>query len=93
MKFAFLWLYVLVLAMVWIFYVILSIHAKKFSKFSTVIDRNLKLLFIFLLFLSISWFLIIIFWNLTNFSSSNLFWDKPASVKVEKYDVDTNIGY
>lgn len=92
MKLLLWWAFTLLLVFVWIFYVVLSIHSKKFSKFSTVIDRNLKLVFIFLLFLSISWYAIIIFWNLWNFDT-RFFWDIPTSAKVEKYDIDSNTNY
>lgn len=91
MIYFFLWIYTLILTFVWIFFVILSIHAKKFSKFSTVIDRNLTFLFIFLLFLSISWYFIIIFWNF--WEITNLF-GSPNSASVEvPYSVNENINY
>lgn len=63
MKTLLLWTYTLFLIIIWTFYIIANIHAKKFSNFSTNINKVLLFLFAFLLFLSISWYLVIIFWN------------------------------
>ena len=55
--------FAIILVLVWWLYVLASIHAKKFAKFSTNINKVLTFLAIFLLVLSICWILVLIFWN------------------------------
>lgn len=80
MKALLLWLFTLVLVFVWVFYVIIYIHSKKFINFSNVMWRHLTILVFFLIFLSISWYLIIIFWDFSSLSFWNDSW-KVINIK------------
>ncbi len=93
MKALFLWLFTLILVFVWIFFVIADIHAKKFENFSTNINKVTKFLMIFLLILSISGYLLIIFWNYYENPISNFLNKNWSSVKLEKTDSFENITY
>lgn len=61
MTLMYLWIYTLLLVFVWGFFIVAKIHAYKFKNFSNYIEKVTWFLLIFLIFLSISWYLIIIF--------------------------------
>lgn len=64
----YLWLYTLVLAIVWWFFIVAKIHSYKFKNFSTNIEKVTKVLLSFLIILSILWYVLIFSW----FSSSTV---------------------
>lgn len=69
MKLFFLWIFILFLIFVWGFYAIATIHSKKFINFSKHMWKVNSFLFIFLLFLTISGLLLILFSDIKfNFS-------------------------
>lgn len=72
----YIWIYTLVLAIIWGFFIVAKIHANKFKSFSNHIKIVTKVLFIFLLTLSILWYILIIF------NSSN------TKVEVKNYNSD-----
>ncbi len=61
MTLMYLWIYTLLLVFIWAFFMVAKIHAYKFKNFSNYIEKVTGFLLIFLIFLSISWYLIIIF--------------------------------
>lgn len=61
MTLMYLWIYTLLLVFIWGFFMVAKIHAYKFKNFSNYIEKVTWFLLIFLIFLSISWYLIIIF--------------------------------
>jgi amino acid transporter len=63
MTFVYLWLYITLLLWIWWFYTIARMNAMKFKNFSTHITPASNILMIFLIILSIMWFLFIL--NLT----------------------------
>ncbi|PZM81966.1 hypothetical protein DLH72_04675 [Candidatus Gracilibacteria bacterium] len=82
-------LFTLVLVFVWIFFVIASIHSKKFANFSNYINKNTTFLFIFLLFLSISGYLIIIFGDFSKDPIGKFFGSKSAGqVNLDINEID-----
>lgn len=90
MKVLLLGLFTLILVCVWIFFVIANIHAKKFKNFSSNLNKVTNFLFFFLLTLSILWYVLIIFWNISEKNFFNLF-DKD--VKIENQDFFDNTTY
>lgn len=58
----YIWIYTFILAMVWWFFIVAKIHSYKFKNFSTNIENVTKILLWFLIFLSLLWYLVIIFW-------------------------------
>lgn len=61
MLFMYLWFYTFMLAILWWFFIIAKIHAYKFKNFSTNIEKVTKTLLIFLISLSLIWYIVIIF--------------------------------
>ncbi len=66
MFFVYIWLYTFVLAIAWGLFIVAKMHSYKFKNFSTNIEKITTILFIFLLFLSITWYILIFFldWNI-----------------------------
>jgi len=63
--FVYIWLYTFVLAIAWALFVVLKMHSYKFRNFSENIEKITTILFIFLLILSITWYILIFLlgWN------------------------------
>lgn len=57
----YLWIYTVVLAIVWWFFVVTRIHAYKFKNFSSNISKFANILLVFLIILSILGFILIFF--------------------------------
>ncbi len=69
----YLWLYTVVVAILWWLFMVVKIHAYKFKNFSENISKITTILLFFLIFLSISWYVIIFI------STSN------TTIKVDDY--------
>ncbi|MBF0913396.1 hypothetical protein HXK64_00255 [Candidatus Gracilibacteria bacterium] len=94
MKLILLGLFTLVMVGVWIFFVILSIHAKKFANFSRFINKGLSFLFIFLLFLSISGYVLILFGDLSENPIGNfLNGSSTKPINLKEIDFSKNTTY
>ena len=59
--FVYIWLYTFILAVVWGFFVVLKMHAYKFKNFSKNITRMTNILLIFLIILSLVWYVLVYF--------------------------------
>lgn len=55
----YLWSYTLFLAFIWWFFIVAKIHAYKFKNFSNHIVKVTKVLLIFLIILSLLWYILI----------------------------------
>ncbi len=73
MTFIYLWIYTLVLIFVWWFFIVAKLHTDKFKNFSPYIKIVTKFLAVFLIILSIIWYILI--FNLPN--------SNPSSAKLE----------
>jgi len=67
MNYLLLWIYILFLAFIWGVFIIAKIHAYKFKNFSHNIEKVTTALFIFILSLSIIWFILIFYMDLGNY--------------------------
>lgn len=67
MNYLLLWIYILFLAFIWGVFIIAKIHAYKFKNFSHNIEKVTTALFIFILSLSIIWFILIFYMDLENY--------------------------
>lgn len=59
-------IYIIVLLIVWSFYAVSRIHSMKFKNFSMHIKPLTNLLLLFLIILSLTWFILILSLNLDN---------------------------
>ncbi len=64
---AYLGLYTFILLFVWWFFIVAKIHAYKFKNFSYHIEKVTMSLFISLLVLSITWYIMIFFMDTSSF--------------------------
>lgn len=82
MNLMYLWLYTLILGILWWFFIIAKIHAYKFKNFSNNIERITTLLLFVLIFLSVSWYIVLlywIFWKSTNYVDN---FDEPWAYEI-----------
>lgn len=75
MTLMYLWIYTLLLVFIWGFFIVAKIHAYKFKNFSNYIEKVTWFLLIFLIFLSVCWYLIIIF-----------LWDDSTTIDFKESD-------
>ncbi len=75
MTLMYLWIYTLLLVFIWGFFIVAKIHAYKFKNFSNYIEKVTWFLLIFLIFLSICWYIIIIF-----------LWDDSTTIDFKESD-------
>lgn len=61
MLFLYIGLYLFILALLWGFFIVAKLHSYKFKNFSSNIEKVTVVLFVFLLFLSISGFVLLFF--------------------------------
>lgn len=68
MTLIYLWIYTLILVFLWVMFVFAKLHAYKFKAFSTHIEKVTKFMVIYLITLSIIWYILILFssWNHLN---------------------------
>jgi len=57
----YLWIYTLLLALLWWLFIVAKIHAYKFKNFSNDIVKITNILLIFLIILSVIWYVLIFF--------------------------------
>jgi len=94
MRLFLIWAFTLLLVIVWIFYIIISIHSKKFANFSTSMNKVLFVLFCVLLFLSISWYFVLGFGKLSWSSISDFFsWSSETKVDLKDLNIWDNTTY
>lgn len=77
-------IYTFILLMVWWFFIVAKIHAYKFKNFSYNIEKVTITLFIFLLVLSIIWYILIFFLDTSESWKQSLKW-KTTSDNNEIY--------
>jgi len=71
MLLVYIWLYTFILVVAWALFIVAKLHSYKFKNFSTDIEKVTTTLFIFLLSISILWYILIFFlgWNVNNSAS------------------------
>ena len=94
MRLFLIWAFTLLLVIVWIFYIIISIHSEKFANFSSSMNKFLFALFCVLLFLSISWYFVLGFGKLSWSSISDFFsWSSETKVDLKDLNIWDNTTY
>ena len=73
MTLIYLWIYTLVLVFLWVMFIFSKLHAYKFKAFSSHIEKVTKVVVIYLVILSVLWYIIIIFWTLDTWSNIKKF--------------------
>ena len=63
MLFMYLGVYTICLALLWWLFIVAKIHAYKFKNFSKNIQRITNLLLVFLIILSLLWYILIFLWT------------------------------
>ncbi len=77
MFYLYFWLYTLFVLIIWGFFVVLKIHSFKFKNFNTNIVLVIKLIMVFFIILTITWYILIFVnsWSLDKKVEINLSWD------------------
>lgn len=77
------WLYSLIIAIIWGFFIILRLHSLKYNNFQILIWRNVKILFFILLILTIIWYVLVFMIINSEWVSSVKILDKVSDINME----------